>query len=92
VSKLVAPIDSTAVLLASSVSAHERTYGATRAQALDSAVILRLNAIRKAHGLVALNRTRCLTPAATAHSLEMLADGCFAYDSAQRARLRSSSG
>jgi uncharacterized protein YkwD len=54
----------------------------TSLQALDAAVLVQLNAIRAAHGLVALKVNPALTSAAEGHSAQMLADGYFAHESA----------
>src|SRR5262245_20005389 len=57
----------------------------TNMQALDAGVLVQLNAIRVAHGLVPLKLNPALTTAAEGHSLEMLDDGYFAHDSASGA-------
>jgi uncharacterized protein YkwD len=49
---------------------------------LQSGVLLRLNQIRRAHGLVPLRLNNALSTAAGQHSAEMLADGYFAHNSA----------
>jgi uncharacterized protein YkwD len=49
---------------------------------LESAVLVRLNEIRAAHGLAPLRLSRDLSAAAGAHSGEMLANGYFSHDSA----------
>src|SRR5205823_4268406 len=53
----------------------------TRVQSLDTAVLVRLNSIRAAQGLVPLKLNAALTSAAAAHSTQMLADGYFAHNS-----------
>jgi uncharacterized protein YkwD len=58
------------------------TTRARSIEALDAAVLVRLNAIRAEHGLVPLKPDVSLTDAATAHSSQMLADGYFAHESA----------
>lgn len=63
-------------------SAVARSTGESRVQALDAAVLVRINAIRAAHGLVALRPNAVLGAAAASHSRQMLADGYFAHDSA----------
>jgi len=63
-------------------------HGTTRQtslQALDAGVLVQLNAIRTAHGLVPLKLNPALTTAAEGHSAQMLADGYFAHDSADGA-------
>jgi uncharacterized protein YkwD len=50
-------------------------------QTLDAGVLVQLNAIRTAHGLVPLKPNAVLTVAAARHSAEMLADGYFAHKS-----------
>jgi uncharacterized protein YkwD len=60
-------------------------HGTTRQtslQALDAAVLVQLNAIRTAHGLVPLKLNGELTTAAQGHSEQMLEDGYFAHESA----------
>ena len=57
----------------------------TNLQALDSGVLVQLNAIRTAHHLVPLRPNAALTTAAEGHSAEMLADGYFAHESADGA-------
>jgi uncharacterized protein YkwD len=49
---------------------------------LQSGVLLRLNQIRRAHGLAPLMLNTALSAAAGQHSAEMLADGYFAHNSA----------
>jgi uncharacterized protein YkwD len=51
-------------------------------ESLDAAVLVRLNTIRTAHGLVPLKLDPSLTAAAVGHSEEMLGAGYFAHDSA----------
>jgi uncharacterized protein YkwD len=53
----------------------------TSMQALDAGVLVQLNAIRTAHGLVPLRLNPALTAAAQGHSAQMLADGYFAHES-----------
>ena len=63
-------------------------HGTTRQtslQALDTGVLVQLNAIRTAHGLVPLKLNAALTTAAEGHSVQMLADGYFAHESADGA-------
>src|SRR5437868_226602 len=72
----------TAGLAAPSALADEHTTGRTRVRSLDAAVLVQLNAIRAAHGLVPLEQNAALTSAAAAHSTQMLADGYFAHNSA----------
>ena len=55
--------------------------GKASIQALDANVLVRLNAIREAHGLVPLKPNAALAVAAARHSEEMLADGYFAHES-----------
>jgi uncharacterized protein YkwD len=50
-------------------------------QTLDLGVLVQLNEIRKAHGLVPLKLNPTLSVAAQSHSSEMLADGYFAHES-----------
>jgi uncharacterized protein YkwD len=47
-----------------------------------SDVLVQLNQIRRAHGLVPLEANAALSAAASQHTAEMLADGYFAHDSA----------
>ena len=54
----------------------------TSLQALDAGVLVQLNAIRTAHGLVPLKLNAALTAAADGHSAQMLDDGYFAHESA----------
>lgn len=53
----------------------------TSLQALDSGVLVQLNAIRTSHGLVPLKLNSSLSAAALGHSSEMVADGYFAHES-----------
>ena len=53
----------------------------TDIQALDTGVLVQLNAIRVAHGLVPLRLNPTLSAAAESHSAEMVADGYFAHES-----------
>jgi uncharacterized protein YkwD len=60
-------------------------HGTTRQtgmEALDAGVLVQLNAIRTAHGLVPLKLNPTLTAAAEGHSAQMLDDGYFAHESA----------
>ena len=79
--KLTTLIVLTAGLAAPIGSADEHMTGRTRVQSLDAAVLVRLNSIRAAHGLVPLKLNAALTSAAAVHSTEMLADGYFAHHS-----------
>ena len=54
----------------------------TSMQALDAGVLVQLNTIRTAHGLLPLRLNGELTAAAQGHSEQMLADGYFAHESA----------
>ena len=56
---------------------------------LESAVLVRLNEIRVAHGLVPLRLNASLTTAASDHSAAMLAKGFFSHDSAAGADFSS---
>ena len=49
---------------------------------LQSGVLVKLNQIRRSHGLVPLKLNTALSVAAHQHSAEMLADGYFAHSSA----------
>jgi uncharacterized protein YkwD len=80
--RLPALIVLTAGLIVPAALAHQLTTGRTAVEALDAAVLVRLNAIRTAHGLVPLKESPELSTAATAHSAQMLVDGYFAHDSA----------
>jgi uncharacterized protein YkwD len=53
----------------------------TSLQTLDVGVLVQLNEIRSAHGLVPLRLNPALDAAAAGHSSEMLADGYFAHNS-----------
>jgi uncharacterized protein YkwD len=53
----------------------------TNMQALDANLLVQLNAIRSAHGLVPLKPNAVLARAAEAHSAEMIARGYFAHTS-----------
>jgi uncharacterized protein YkwD len=79
--KLTTLIVLTAGIAAPAALADEHTTGQVRVQSLDAAVLVQLNAIRAAHGLVPLKPNAPLTSAAAAHSTQMLADGYFAHDS-----------
>jgi uncharacterized protein YkwD len=52
-----------------------------RLQALDQAILVRLNAVRTAHGLRPLAMSADLQEAAVAHSRSMLESGLFSHDS-----------
>src|SRR5262245_57066946 len=54
----------------------------TSQQPLDAAVLVQINAIRTAHGVVPLKLNESLSAAAEGHSAQMLADGYFAHESA----------
>ena len=76
--------------------AGRNSAGQASIQTLDAGVLVQLNAIRTAHGLVPLKVNATLSVAAERHSAEMLADGYFAHNSHNgspfRKRLTSSSG
>lgn len=55
---------------------------ATRQAALDSRLLVQLNALRVRHGLEPLRLSKRLDAAADRHSLEMANDGYFAHESA----------
>ena len=61
--------------------ARRATVRETKLQTLDLGVLVQLNAIRSAHGLVPLKINPALNVAAAGHSSEMLADGYFAHNS-----------
>lgn len=69
-------------LIAPAALARQATSGQTSVEALDAGVLVRLNAIRTAHGLVPLKANAALSTAAGAHSAQMLTGGYFAHDSA----------
>ena len=69
-----------AILVAPAPSA--RKGAASSRVSLASHVLLQLNEVRVAHGLVPLKLSSNLSAAAEQHSAEMLADGYFAHDSA----------
>ena len=73
-----------ALLLALAVAAPAALGGpaGARVRSLDAQVLVRLNAIRTAHGLVPLRSNATLAAAAAGHSEQMLADGYFAHESA----------
>ena len=74
-----------ALAAAPAAFAGRSTARQTSIQALDASVLVQLNAIRTAHGLVPLKPNAALSAAATQHSEEMLADGYFAHNSADGA-------
>jgi uncharacterized protein YkwD len=57
------------------------TRSLTAVDTLEAEVLVRLNAIRRKHGLVPLRSSRPLTAAADAHSKAMGTHGFFAHDS-----------
>lgn len=61
--------------------ARRATVRQTNLETLDVGVLVQLNAIRTAHGLVPLKLNATLSSAAAGHSSEMLVDGYFAHDS-----------
>ncbi|HEY5320040.1 MAG TPA: CAP domain-containing protein [Galbitalea sp.] len=70
------------VLLTMPAGALSARGGTRTAQAsLDAGVLDQLNAIRLAHGLVALTASPRLAAAAAQHTREMAADGYFAHNS-----------
>jgi uncharacterized protein YkwD len=69
-----------ALLLAPAAFGQHGAARQTSMQALDASVLVQLNAIRAAHGLVPLKINAALTAAAEGHSAEMLADGYFAHE------------
>ena len=71
----------TAGLGAPAALADEHATRRTRVQSLDAAVLVQLNAIRSAHGVVRLKPNAALTSAAAAHSTQMLTDGYFSHRS-----------
>jgi uncharacterized protein YkwD len=71
----------TALAVAPAAFARHGTAKQTSVQALAGGVLVQLNAIRTAHGLVPLKPNALLSAAAKAHSSEMLADGYFAHNS-----------
>ena len=70
-----------AVALAGQAAGSSRAT-ATRQAALDSRLLVQLNALRAHHGLKPLRLSRRLGAAADRHSLEMARDGYFAHESA----------
>jgi uncharacterized protein YkwD len=86
----------TALAAAPAALAGRSTSGQASIQALDAGVLVQLNAIRAAHGLVPLRLNPTLSAAAARHSVEMAADGYFAHNSNNGAafwkRLASYSG
>jgi uncharacterized protein YkwD len=77
---IVAVLTAAAALLPA--QAFPSRAGASSLPPLESAVLLELNQIRIAHGLVPLKVSQKLSVAATQHCAEMLADGYFAHGSA----------
>jgi uncharacterized protein YkwD len=69
------------VLGAAPAFARPSTAGETSVRTLDVAVLVRLNAVRAAHGLAPLKANASLSAAAREHSSEMLDDGYFAHES-----------
>jgi uncharacterized protein YkwD len=61
--------------------ARRGTAGETTIQSLDSSVLVQINAIRVAHGLVPLRLNGSLTAAAAGHSTQMIDEGYFAHES-----------
>jgi uncharacterized protein YkwD len=61
--------------------AERSAAGETSVRTLDTAVLVRLNAVRTAHGLAPLKANASLSAAAREHSSEMLDDGYFAHES-----------
>ena len=55
--------------------------GATRIASLESDVLVQLNQVRRAHGLVPLKLSKTLSDAANAHSLQMGSEGYFKHES-----------
>ncbi len=80
--RLAALIALAAAVAVPAALASPHTSGQTRVQSLDASVLVRLNAIRTAHGLLPLKANAVLTTAAVAHSAQMLADGYFLHESA----------
>jgi uncharacterized protein YkwD len=70
------------VSIAPAFAAPERGGSTSTLVPLESAILVQLNAIRVAHGLVALRLNPGLAAAATQHSADMLARGYFSHDSA----------
>jgi len=66
---------------ASTAPAAPRSHGATLS-ALESSVLVDINAFRARHGLARLRPSTPLTTAARAHSQQMAQDGYFAHNSA----------
>jgi len=67
------------------VRASPTASGSSQTAAFDSGVLLGLNEIRVAHGLVPLTVSPQLTEAAKQHSLDMIREGYFAHDSSDGA-------
>jgi len=70
-----------ALAAAPAAFAQRITAGQASIQALDAGVLVQVNAIRTAHGLLPLKPNAMLAVAAAQHSTEMLADGYFAHNS-----------
>jgi uncharacterized protein YkwD len=70
-----------ALAAAPAAFARRSTAGQASIQALDAGLLVQLNAIRTAHGLLPLKPNATLSVAAARHSAEMLADGYFAHNS-----------
>jgi len=81
VKRLVLACLVTALAAAPAGFAARTTAGQASIQALDAGVLVQLNAIRIAHGLVPLKLNATLSVAAAGHSAEMLADGYFGHNS-----------
>ena len=71
-----------ALLLVPAAFGQQGAERQTSLQALDAGVLVQLNAIRTAHGLVPLKLNPALSAAAEDHSAQMLVDGYFAHESA----------
>lgn len=71
-----------AISLAPALAAPQRQGSTSTLVPLESAVLVQLNQIRVAHGLVPLKLNTSLTAAAADHSSDMLARGYFSHDSA----------
>jgi uncharacterized protein YkwD len=70
-----------ALLAVPAAYGHRASATQNEIQALDTGVLVQLNAIRTAHGLVPLKLNPALSAAARGHSSEMLTDGYFAHNS-----------
>jgi uncharacterized protein YkwD len=70
-----------ALVGAPSAFARHGASNQTSVQALATGVLVELNAIRTAHGLVPVKLNATLSAAAKGHSSEMLTDGYFAHNS-----------